>query len=118
MNNNGMIKYKESFIIQIKKFFKKLFGKKEEQYNYCQQEPVNEIAKEKTERQSDFTYNIKVDTKTVNSVIDKKNFIEKIKGNEEVLNMLSIDRLKKLEKYYDSVIAENEKKIRKLKAQI
>ena len=40
MNNNGMIKYKESFIIQIKKFFKKLFGKKEEQYNYCQQEPV------------------------------------------------------------------------------
>ena len=72
MNNNGMIKYKESFIIQIKKFFKKKKKKKEEQYNYCQQEPVNEIAEEKTERQSDFTYNIKVETKTVNSVNDKK----------------------------------------------
>ena len=42
MNNNGMIEYKESFIIKIKKFFKRLFGKKEEQYNYVQQEPVNE----------------------------------------------------------------------------
>ena len=116
MNNNGMIEYKESFIIKIKKFFKRLFGKKEEQYNYVQQELVNEIAEGKNEKQSDFTDNIKVDTKAVNSVIDKKNFLEKIKGNEELLNMLSIDRLKKLEKYYDSVIAENEKKIKKLKA--
>lgn len=116
MNDNGMIEYKESFITKIKKYFKRLFGKKEEQYNYVQQEPVNEIAEEKNERQSDFIGNIKVETKAVNSVIDKKNFLEEIKGNEEVLNMLSIDRLKKLEKYYDSVIAENEKKIRKLKA--
>ena len=75
-----------------------------------------EIAEEKNESQSDFIDNIKIDTKVVNSVTDKKNFLEEIKGNEEVLNMLSMDRLKKLEKYYDSVIAENEKKIRKLKA--
>ena len=116
MNNNGIIEYKENFITKIKKFFKKLFERKEEQYNYVQQEPVNEIAEEKNESQSDFIDNIKVDTKVVNSVTDKKNFLEEIKGNEEVLNMLSMDRLKKLEKYYDSVIAENEKKIRKLKA--
>lgn len=116
MNNNGMIEYKESFIIKIKKFFKRLFEKKEEQYNYVQQEPVNEMAEEKNERQNDFIDNMKIDAKAVNSVIDKKNFLEEIKGNEEALNMLSIDRLKKLEKYYDSVIAENEKKIRKLKA--
>lgn len=116
MNNNGMIEYKESFIIKIKKFFKRLFEKKEEQYNYVQQEPVNEKAEEKNERQNDFIDNMKIDAKAVNSVIDKKNFLEEIKGNEEALNMLSIDRLKKLEKYYDSVIAENEKKIRKLKA--
>ena len=111
MNNNGIIEYKENFITKIKKFFKKLFEKKEEQYNYVQQEPVNEIVEE-----SDFIDNIKVDTKAVNFVIDKKNFLEEIKGNKEALNMLSIDRLKKLEKYYDSVIEENEKRIRKLKA--
>ena len=112
MNNNGMIEYKENFMTSIKKIFKKMLGKKEEQYNYVRQEPVNK----KSERLSDFIDNIKIDTKVVDSVIDKKNFLEEIKGNEEVLNMLSIDRLKKLEKYYDSVIAENEKKIKKLKA--
>lgn len=115
MNNNGIIEYKENFITKIKKFFKKLFERKEEQYNYVQQDSENEIAEEKNESQSDFTDNIKVDTKAVNSVIGKKNFLEEIKGNEEALNMLSIDRLRKLEKYYDSVIVENEKKIKKLK---
>lgn len=116
MNNNGMIEYKKSFITKIKNFFKRLFGKSEEKYNYIQEEPVNEITEEKQERQSNFIDNIKVNTKEVNSVIDKKNFLEEIKGNEKTLNMLSIDKLKKLEKYYDSVIAENEKKIKKLKA--
>lgn len=116
MNNNGMIEYKESFITKIKNFFKRLFGQSEKQNNYIQEKPVNEITEEKQERQSNFIGNIKVDTKVVNSVIDKKNFLEEINGNEEALNMLSIDRLKKLEKYYDSVIAENEKKIKKLKA--
>ena len=116
MNNNGMIEYKESFITKIKKFFKRLFQKKEEQYNYVQQEPINEIAEEKNERQSDFFDNIKIDTKAISYVINKKDFLEEIKGNEEKLNMLSIDRLKKLEEYYDNIIAENEKKIKKLKA--
>lgn len=115
MNNNGIIEYKENFITKIKKFFKKLFERKEEQYNYVQQDSENEITEEKNESQSDFTDNIKVDTKAVNSVICKKNFLEEIKGNEEALNMLPIDRLRKLEKYYDSVIVENEKKIKKLK---
>lgn len=116
MNNNGMIEYKESFITKIQNFFKRLFGKNEERLNYIQEQPVNEMTEEKQETQSNFIDNIKVDTKAVNSVIEKKNFLEEIKGNEEALNMLSIDRLKKLEKYYDSVIAENEKKIKKLKA--
>ena len=117
MNKNEMIEYKESFITKMRKFFKRLFEKGERQYNYIHQEPVCELAEEK-ERKSDFIGNIKVDTKAVNSVIDKKNFLEAIKGNEEALNMLSIDRLKKLEKYYDSVIKENEKKIKKLKATV
>ena len=117
MNKNEMIEYTESFITKMRKFFKRLFEKRERQYNYGHQEPAYELAEEK-ERKSDFIGNIKVDTKAVNSVIDKKNFLEEIKGNEEALNMLSIDRLKKLEKYYDSVIEENEKKIKKLKATV
>ena len=118
MSNNGMIEYKESFITKIKNFFKRLFGQSEKKYNYNQEKLVNEITEKKQERQSDFIGNIKVDTKAVNSVIDKNNFLEKINGNEEALNMLSIGTLKRLEKYYDNVIEENDKIIKKLKGKI
>ena len=46
----------------------------------------------------------------------KKKFLKYIDGNVEALNLLSVDRLKKLEKYYDEIIKENEIKIKKLKA--
>lgn len=112
MNNNGLIEYKESFIAKIRKFFRRLFWEKEEQHNYIQEKSVNEI----TEEKPSFINDIKVDSKTVNTVIEKNNFLEEINGNEEALNMLSIDRLKKLEKYYDSIINQNNEEIKKLKA--
>lgn len=116
MNNNEMIKYKEGFISKIKKFFKRLFGKQEEQYNYIQDEqPINEI-EETQEKQDRFVNEIKVDRKVVDAVVEKDNFLKEIEGNEEALNMLSIDRLKKLEKYYDNIIEQNNEKIKKLKA--
>ncbi len=116
MNNNGMIEYKGGFIFKIKSFFKRLFEKKEEQYNYIQEEQlINEI---KDEIQDKFVSEIKVDTKVVDSVVEKKNFLEEIDGNEELLNMLSIERLQKLEKYYDSIIEQNNEKINKLKATV
>ncbi len=116
MNNNGMIEYKESFITKIKNHFKRLFGRSKEQDNDVQKESINKISEESQEIQSNFIDNIKVDAKFVNSVIDKNNFLEEIDGNEEALNMLSIDRLKELEKYYDSAIEENKKKLKKLKS--
>lgn len=112
MNNNGLIEYKESFITKIRDFFRRLFLEKEEQHNYIQEKSVNEI----TEEKPSFINDIKVDSKTVNTVIEKNNFLEEINGNEEALNMLSIDRLKKLEKYYDSIIKQNNEEIKKLKA--
>jgi hypothetical protein len=41
-------------------------------------------------------------------------FLKEIDGNKEMLNMLSIERLKRLEKYYDNIIEENNKKIKRL----
>ena len=41
-------------------------------------------------------------------------FLKEIDGNKEMLNMLSIERLKILEKYYDNIIEENNKKIKRL----
>ena len=118
MNNNGMIEYKENFITKIKNYFKRLFGKKEKEHNSIQEEPVNGTVENSQEIQSDFIESIKVDTNAINSTINQKKFLEEIKGNEEALKMLSLDRLKKLEQYYDSVIAEKEKRIKELKAKI
>lgn len=118
MNNNGMIEYKENFITKIKKFFKRLFRKKEKDYNVIQEEPVNGTVEDSQEVQSDFIESIKVDTNAINSAINRKKFLEEIEGNEEALKMLSLDRLQKLKKYYDSVIEENEKIIKELKAEI
>ena len=117
MSNNRMIEYKESFITKIRKFFKRLFSKKDNQYN-SMHEKINENVNEyiNDEKKDEFIIELSVDNKKINNVIEKKNFLEEIEGNEEKLNMLSIDRLQKLEKYYDNIIAENDKKIKKLKA--
>ena len=113
MSNKGIIVYKESFLSKIINFFKNLFGKKEEQYN-TSNENIKKLEQE--EKQDKFINEIKIDTKVIDAVSNKKNFLKEINGNTEALNMLSIDRLRKLEKYYDSVIEQNEKKIKKLKA--
>lgn len=117
MNNNGLIEYKESFITKIRKFFERLFGKKENQYNNIQEKTNVNISESINEEKKDsFITELSVDDKKINNVIEKKNFLQEIEGNEEKLNMLSIDRLQKLVKYYDSIIEENDKKIKKLKA--
>ncbi|MBP3800753.1 MAG: hypothetical protein J6I85_01800 [Clostridia bacterium] len=126
MNNNGMIEYKESFISKIKNFFKNLFGKKEEQNSYSYQENIDEIKQEKIEAEQheldsnkkQFINNIRVDSNVNNKVVERKNLLKQFEGNEEALNMLSIDRLKKLEKYYADVIKQNDGKIKKLKASV
>jgi hypothetical protein len=115
MNNNGIIEHKESFISKIKKIFKGIFEKKEKQNNYAQVNSLSEPKQEKDELQSGFVNDLKVDSKAINTVDEKENFLREIDGNEETLNMLSIDRLKKLEKYYDSIIEQNNEKIKKLK---
>lgn len=117
MNNNGLIKYKESFITKIRKFFKRIFGKKDNQDSSIQEQINVNISESVNEEKKDsFKTELIVDDKNINNIIEKKNFLQEIEGNEEKLNMLSIDRLQKLEKYYDNIIAENDKKIKKLKA--
>ena len=114
MKNRGMIIYKESFLTKIIKFFKNLFGKKEDKYN-TSNENIEKLGHK--EKQDKFINEIKIDTKMVDidAVLKKENFLKEINGNTEALNMLSVDRLRKLEKYYDSIIEQNEKKIKKLK---
>lgn len=114
MNNNGLIEYKESFISKIKNLFKRIFGKSEEQYNYMQEEHINEL-KKNNYWQNNIINDLKVNVKETNTVIERNNFLKEIEGNEEALKMLSINRLKKLERYYNDIIEKNNEKINKLK---
>ena len=65
--------------------------------------------------QNNFINDLKVNTKTTNIVIERNLFLKEIEGNKEKLEMLSIDRLKKLEKYYNNIIKKNNEKIKRLK---
>ena len=113
MSNNKIVKYKEGFIFKLKNFLKSLFRKNNKEYNdsYVKQ-LFNEI---KEKKQDSLVNEIKVDAKEVYSEIEKKNYFEEIAKNEEALNMLSIDRLKELVKYGDSIIEQYNEKIKKLK---
>lgn len=66
-------------------------------------------------KKNDFVGEIKIDANVANIVIERNRFLKQINGNEAILNMLSIDRLTKLEKYYDNIIKQNEQKIKRLK---
>ena len=113
MNNNGLIEYKESVISKIKKTLKKIFGKSEDQY-YMQQESINKSNKDNYLKNT-IINDLKVNSETTNIMVERNNFLKRVEGNEDALKMLSIDRLKKLEKYYNNIIEQNNEKIKKLK---
>lgn len=112
---NKMIIFKgNSLFFKIKKCFyrikEKLFGSKkyknEDKSEYCDRNNLGESFKE----------NLRVETDKIELFYEKKDFLKQINGNTELLQMLSIDRLKVLEQYYNDIICQNELKIKKLKA--
>ena len=113
MSNRELIEYKESFISKVKKFIINLFKKDKEQNNYTSKRIINEDEKSNT-NDYEFINEIKVNSNEVNIVIEKREFLNEIDGNREALNLLSIDRLKKLEAYYHEIIKQNEEVIIKL----
>lgn len=117
MNNKSLIEYKPSLISKIKMFFKSLFGKKD--IIIPEDKNINNTVVNNVKEKS-FLDNIKIDNVDVNNTVEKINkenerekFLEMIEGNREALNKLSIAQLKKLDKYYDKIIEENQLKIQK-----
>ena len=70
--------------------------------------------KDKQLIKNNFLNDIKIDTRDINKFVYKKKFLEYIDGNIEALNLLSINRLKKLKEYYNEIIENNDKIIEKL----
>ena len=120
MKNNQLIVVNEnSFIGKIKRFFHnikiKLFGYKEKNKIQENFKEVNENVTITNNAKRDFIDNLKSDSQIKDNIIERNNFLEEIKGNTEALDMLSIDRLRRLSKYYDEVIEKNKKIINDLK---
>ncbi len=114
MDNKGLIEYKPNLITKIKQFFQNLFSKK----NVALEENSVEIKKHIEER--NFIEEIKIQnidvSNTVNNLnkeIEREKFLDEIDGNREALNKLTIEQLKRLDKYYDAIIEENKSKIKK-----
>lgn len=117
MSNKEMVVYKESLITKIKKFFKNLFGKDTQENDTIQAVVETKEQEVKTdEKKAEFLNDLKVDTKKIDVATKRRAFLEKVEGNEEELNKLSMKDLEKLEKYYDKIIEQNNEKIKKLKA--
>ena len=106
--NNGkwMVVYKEGFAAKIIRFFRNLF---KPQDNYI-------VIHQENSSKDQFMDEIKVDKNIVNNSLMKADFLREINGNRKALNLLSIDRLKMLEQYYDNIIEEKESAIKKLQA--
>ena len=117
MKNNEIININEkSFFYKLKKIFlnlkNKLFGEKDNKVISEMNNNNNNNNNEKNE----FHEDIKVDQMEPNNdLFEKEEFIKSLDGNIEALNMLSIERLEKLEEYYQSIIDKNEEVIRRLK---
>ena len=115
MSNKGIIEYKESFITKIKRTLKNFLKALKKQCNQVQRENNNEMNKKMQVEQTKFTDKLKVDTKGVNAFAKRTAFLKEIEDNEEALSMLPIDKLKKLEKYYEDIVKKNEMEIKKIK---
>lgn len=117
---NQMIKYNDNFITKIKQIFysftQKIFGKNKK--NIMQENIATEgISNIEKKDKINFIEEIQVDTKKVNRVVEKSDFLKQIDGNVELLEKLSTDRLLKLEKYYGDIILKNELKLKKLQTE-
>lgn len=102
---------KQSVFVKIKNFFYNMFHKTKEENVNIQNFSEKEID------ESNFSEDIKVDLdfSEITKGIEIEEFLKKIKEDDAVLEDLSIDRLKKLEKFYEDRVNKKKDILRKLK---
>lgn len=110
-------KYKNCFLIYIKKFFAGIFNKKQAQVADKMNDIEQKVDKKQVESTEDKTELEKMKVLS-NEIKLKEDIISLIEKNPALLDTLSIERLEELEKMYDAIIEKNEMKIKKLKREI
>lgn len=109
MKNKSIIVYREKFKSKILNFLKKFFNKLEQN-----DKDIAYIDKTR-EQHGDFVDQLKIDKDITNVPYEKEKFLEEMMNDVKSLSLLSIDRLRQIEKYYDSLIKKNAMIIKKLK---
>jgi len=114
MKNQSLIVVENNIFSKIKKFF---YNLKDRFFKH--KEIVNEVNAERDiaenqEVENKFREDIRIELKPSNNPKNKKDFLSEINGSIEKLELLSTDRLRILEKFYDGVIAKNKMVISKL----
>ncbi len=112
---NLPIKQENGFINKIKQFFRMLFYKKEK--NILKEEIIENV-KIGENKQVANSFKERLETEVGNDYlkdIEKDEFIKKIEKNPNILYGLSLDRLEKLEKYYDKLLEKDRQELERLK---
>lgn len=107
---------KDSIFIKIKKFFMKLFGKEESKEENFEEDNFknNTII---IEEKNKFVKTIKLlqnESNTNQNNNEKDELIKQLENDTSLLENLSIDRLEKLNNYYDELIEKEQMKLKKL----
>ena len=105
------IKQESNVFSKLKRFFRNLFVKRDSK---CISN--NENIKVENKKTIDFSEALKeeVSYEFLNDY-KKKDLLEEIENNPDLLKELSLERLEQLDRYYDQVIAEYKEKIDKIK---
>ena len=106
------IKYKDGLFSKIKIFFSNILKKNSIIFETIEEDEHNKVGINSKETEFD---KIKVAS---NKVKIKDDILTLIENNPELINTLSIDKLKQLDSMYDEIIEENDRKINKLKREI
>lgn len=107
---------KDNIFTKIKKFIMKILGKENiEERNFKENnlENNNTIIEEKNE----FVENMKLSQNKLNTIqneYEKDKFIKQLENDTSILETLSIDRLEKLNNYYDELIEKEKIRLKKV----
>lgn len=114
MNNKLPIKKKVSFIDKIKNFFKSFFKKD----NFNNIEQTDNLINADIKLTDNFQDSLKMEIKNQNISKDenKEEFLEQLENNPELLYELPIEKLRKIEEYYDELIIKYSENLKRIKA--
>ena len=112
MNSKLPEKYKNSFFVRIRRLFSSAFGKKQV---VTQENTIEKTVQAPVTNKENVFETMK---KGSQQVAIKEDILAMVDKNPQLINTLSLENLKQLDKMYDDIIAKNNLEIRKLEKMV